>query len=204
MIISRSCPESLDTSEEGCLPLSYILIPMVFIILVGLAICFLAYRQHVKNRKALRRRNNDIDLQTWSPGPRLNLVRENSAGTDVSLPPSYHSTDEMLVVAAPAESAVPEQDIAEQRLPPTYTPKAAEGRTSVNFSRRSLRERRLSSNGGRGRGSRKVSPLRVDTSMPSVRVPGQVAVPDSPLDSLDLILDSPIEAQHSAWERRRV
>ena len=143
MIISLHCRMTADSSEEGCIPLSYIMYFLAFFLFIILVVGILGYRQHAKNRRALKEQGHD--LEAWNCNFRPGLARNNSTRTDVSLPPSYHMDEFMEGAAALSRSATSEAATPSPVLSPIKTREPGHNLPSVNYSRRSLRDRRFSS-----------------------------------------------------------
>ena len=110
MIISSNCPAATTDTEEGCFPLSYIFYAAAFLAFLILVIGIRVWYRHVTTRRLIKKRNKNIDLEDRAVNSRLDLHRKN---TDISLPPSYHSTEDTLVVPAPHETATPAYEVAD-------------------------------------------------------------------------------------------
>ena len=133
MIVSAHCPTTSTSSEEGCIPSSYILYAVGIITFVFLVIGALAYRQHAKNNSA-----KGHGLETQSGISRPDLERADSAKPEISLPVSNHTVDERQKVAVPDIAIVPEVKRPSTALSPAATWRPAEEQPAVNFSRRTL------------------------------------------------------------------
>lgn len=114
MIISSDCVAASTDSQKGCFPLNYIFYAVAFIVFCILLIGLLAIRQHIFVKA--QNRDRDIDLEDQAFDPRLHLTREESADSLISLPPSYHTTDDVVVIPAPKEEPVPKYEVKPEEL----------------------------------------------------------------------------------------
>lgn len=113
MIISSNCHAATTDTEEGCFPLSYVIIAAACLAFLILVVGAHVWRGHVTDRRAHKQRDQNIDLEDQAFDSRPDLQREN---TDISRPPSYRSTEDTLVVPAPYETATPAYEVTNSKL----------------------------------------------------------------------------------------
>ena len=167
MLVSAHCSRTTpNTSQKGCIPLPYIICPTIFVFLIILVVGLLAYRQHLKDKRAPKE-HKEHDLEAWNCTPKPGLMR---AKTDSSLPPSYHNTEESLETTIAKPAIIPQPRTSSPIKRPCKAQKPARVHSTVNFSRRSLRERRFSSK------ATSVSPLRIVTPPPPKKIAKQHAL----------------------------
>ena len=136
MIVSAHCPTTSTSSEEGCIASSYILYVVGVVIVIFLIIGALAYRQHAKSIHAQAKQGHDLEAQGGTSRP--DRVKVDSAKTDTSPAPSYHTVDQRQEATEADIAIMPEV----KRLSPVLSPATAwvpaEEQHAVNFSRRTL------------------------------------------------------------------
>lgn len=136
MIVSAHCPTTSTSSEEGCIPSSYILYVVGFVIVVVLVLGALAYRQHAKNNRVQPEQGHDLEAQGGTSRP--DLVRVDCAKTDTSPAPSYHTVDERQEATEADIADMPEVKRPSPALNPATAWVPTEEQPAVNFSRRTL------------------------------------------------------------------
>ena len=136
MIVSAHCPTTATSSEEGCIPSSYILYGVIIVVFVLLIVGALAYRQHARQECAQAERCHDLEAQGGTSRP--DLVRTDSAKTETSPAPSYHTVDQRQKAMEADIAIMPEIKRPSPVLSPATAWVTAEEQPAVNFSRRTL------------------------------------------------------------------